>query len=267
MDSIKGIPNIHIHINEEGESTQGNKPYASLDPSEDTVELSQNKQEDKQRGFSALRATGQFINGALVDTVNGVFSIKGALALAGSAALVTAFGWPVLGILAAGGLIGGGIMTVKGVAQAISRYKKGDNEGAENAFRTMGSGTVATGLSLAGIRGLKIGNTQLAKGFKVQNTQGEKFVGTRGVFRIFGDSLRSIFTKKGHQRAETAYAPDVIKSLTRSGRQLSTKPADILQSPRLAATMKNGTPFHAASTAINGDHNHHQYLKNRLDSL
>ena len=106
-------------------------------------------QQQPQQEFSLLRAAGKFFQGAVVDTITGLFSFKGLAMMAGAGAICALGGAPL--VLAAGlGL--GGFQLLKGAYGAASNYASGNYAQAEESFRDIGGGTVAVVVASAGIR-------------------------------------------------------------------------------------------------------------------
>lgn len=172
-----------------------NRAYAVLEDSRDDVHLEQNRahagEVQQKRGFSVLRATGRFLQGAVVDTARSLFSTKGLVTMGIATAAAGVFGWPVLAAMGVVGVIGGGRMLATGIAKAIYRYRNGDNEGAENAFRSIGNGVATAGLSITALRGFQYKGQQILDGFK----NGDK-TGVSGAFQSVWGMIRAGFKKE-----------------------------------------------------------------------
>lgn len=194
MSNVKHVNSAPVVINiGGGGATERVRPFATLDASEDNLDISKpdNTTEKPKRAFSAVRAAGRFVQGAVGDTIDGIFSLKGLLTIGATAGAVAVFGTPMLALVGAGGLIAGGVLLASGISKAISRYNSGDNEGAENAFRTIGSGAVATGLSFTALNGFKYRGKQILDGFKGNANE----TGVVGAFKNSWGTLKSFFGK------------------------------------------------------------------------
>ncbi len=118
--------------------------------------------QQQQEGFSFVRAGLNFVKGAVVDTISGMFSLKGlaTMALAGGAIALT--GGAALPFIAAAGIAMGGFQFIKSGIDAGLAYSEGRYRDSENAFRGMGSGAASLGLSIFGARaGYKAGKGKL----------------------------------------------------------------------------------------------------------
>jgi hypothetical protein len=217
--------------------------------------------------------------------------VGGAIGIGLGVAAARIFGKPAVAIMGAWGLAVGSVMLVKGSLQAINRHNKGDNEGAENAFRTIGSGTTASALSFFGLRGLKIGGKQIFEGYKGNTTTttanaGAETVtttktstGIRGAFR----DVWSMFKGKDTGAAET-----MLNSMGKAGENIATaskamglRPGEAIRVPTseqlqagataitngIKSSVKDGSVAFAASDLIITDHAHTEYLKDKLNSL
>ncbi len=150
----------------------------------------------KHKHFSIFRAGKKFLKGALIDPIKSLFTMKGLLITGLGIAATCAFGPPAAFALLGLGLVTGGLSVVKGTANAISRYKRGDIDGAERSFEKMGLGTSSILVSLLGI-----------KGFKPEE-------GSLGGFKNLGEAARNLKTR-----------PIPITKMLRS---TVTKPLDLL---------------------------------------
>ncbi len=173
----------------------------------DTVEIGQSGR--PKRSFSFIGAAVNFVKGAVVDTISGMFSMKGLLTMAGSAALIWATGGAALIPLAALGAGMGAFQVVKGSLNAASALSQGDGEAAENAFRGIGSGTFTAVASLLGARaayrnGVVKTGTQV-KGGKVELAsdvvKGEGWFGgfkgtVKQMYRDLSGQSRAVTTNK-----------------------------------------------------------------------
>jgi hypothetical protein len=121
----------------------------SLDQSPEKFENSQAKQ---KKAFSYLNATGRFLQGAISDTLDNVFSVQGLIGIGLSAAAVAAFGTPALVGLGAFGAFCGAAGIVGGIKRSNELYAEGKVQESENAFRGIGSGFSSLALSVAGLR-------------------------------------------------------------------------------------------------------------------
>lgn len=150
FNAINGIGNGYSYGIPESGITPG-YPYTVADYPPDTYTGPSHGQ-PKQQGFSLFRAASNFIKGGVVDTIKGIFSLKGlaTMALAGGAIALT--GGAAIPYLVAAGIGLGGLQVAKGTLSAVSKYASGDTQGAENAFRDIGSGVVSTALSIFGAR-------------------------------------------------------------------------------------------------------------------
>lgn len=121
----------------------------SLDQSPEQFENSQAK---PKKAFSYLNATGRFLQGAILDTADNIFSVKGLIGIGLSAAAVAAFGTPALVGLGALGALCGAAGMIGGIKRSKELYEEGKVKESENAFRGVGSGFSSLALSVAGLR-------------------------------------------------------------------------------------------------------------------
>jgi hypothetical protein len=119
---------------------------------EQTPEQFENSQAKPKKAFSYLNATGRFLQGAVLDTVDNVFSVKGLIGIGLSAAAVAAFGTPALVGLGAVGALCGAAGIIGGIKRSKELYAEGKVKESENAFRGVGSGFSSLALSVAGLR-------------------------------------------------------------------------------------------------------------------
>lgn len=106
----------------------------------------------QKKSFSIFRAAINFLKGGVVDTIKGMFTLKGIAMMAGAGALIAFTGGAALPYLAALGIGMGGFQFTAGAINAAQKYSYGDVEGAEKEFQGMGSGFTTALLSFIGLR-------------------------------------------------------------------------------------------------------------------
>ena len=129
--------------------TERQKAPLILDSTQDIAALKRARKE-----FSIFTAFGEFVKGAVWDTLRSVVSVPGLLTLGLGATVVAATGGAALPYLLALGLGVGALQGAASVVDFMECYTEADYRGAEKAFRGLGSAAMAVGGAWLGFKSI-----------------------------------------------------------------------------------------------------------------
>lgn len=145
----------------------------------------------QNKGFSLKNAAKHFFQGAIVDTVKSFFSLPGLATMGAAAGLIWVTGGFAAIPLAVLGAGLGALQIVKSSAQAIEHNLRGNNAAAEESFRGIGSGAVASIFAYRGLRGI-LKNPKLQTSYQTGSGDKLQTITSETSAKSFGQNIRHI---------------------------------------------------------------------------